>query len=406
MRLKRKGLALTAMLAVGTLAAPVHAQEPIRIGYAADMSGACGPLVDGATKAFRMGLEEINAAGGLLGRKLEAVERDTKTRPDEGAKEVRDLIVNGKVELITGVCSSAVLLAETAVSAELKVPFYSVIGNTQTANLDRYQPYFWQNSPNVLMEAVATAEYVAANKAWKKIAPIAYDYEWGHTTVRAFSEHLRKLRPDVEILSTIPIKLGETNMTSYVTAVLAQQPDMVFGAIFGGGLVNFVRQSSGYGFFEKTSLLTLTTVDFLQSMGATMPEKGLHGWARAPITSLLDNPKAKAFADKYKARHAKDPDDWAVLTYDGLMFYAEVVKAARSTKADDVMKALPTVKYDGLRGSSMSVRALDGQMSAPVFVGPIAKDAAYPFFTMKATRLEAAKTIPSEELVKAARTKK
>lgn len=406
MPLKRSTWMAGALLAAATAVAPAYAQDPIRIGYAADMSGACGPLVDGATKAFRMGVEDLNAAGGLLGRKIEVIERDTKTRPDEGAKEVRDLIVNGKVDVITGVCSSAVLLAETAVSAELKVPFYSALGNTQTATMERGQPYYWQVAPNVLMESLAVAEYVAQNKSWKKIAPLAYDYEWGHTSVKAFSEHLKKLRPDVEILPTVPVKLGESNMTSYVTAILAQNPDVVYGAIFGGGLVNFVRQGSGYGFFQKTSLVTLTTVDFLQTMGSNLPEKGLHGWARAPFTSLLGNAKAKAFVDKYKARHTKEPDDWAVLAYDGLMFYAEAVKAARSTKADDVVKAVPTVKYDGLRGA-LSVRALDGQMAAPSFVGPVSKDGTYPYLIMKdATRVDAAKTLPSEDLVKASRAPK
>jgi branched-chain amino acid transport system substrate-binding protein len=401
MKLKHSGLVLAALLAVGTNTA--QAQDPIRIGYAADMSGACGPLVDGATKGFRQGVEELNAAGGLLGRKIEVIERDTKTKPDEGAKEARDLIVNGKVDVITGVCSSAVLLAETAVSAELKVPFYSAIGNTQTATMEKGQPYYWQVAPNVLMESLAVAEYVAQNKAWKKIAPLAFDYEWGHTSVKAFSEHLKKLRPDIEILPMVPVKLGETNMTSYITAVLAQKPDLVYGAMFGGGLVNLVKQGKAYGFFQQSSLVTLTTVDFLQTMGADLPETGLHGWARAPFTSLLDNAKAKAFVASYKAKNGKEPDDWAVLAYDGLMFYAEAVKAAKSTKADDVVKAVASVKYEGLRGS-MTVRGLDGQMAAPSFVGPVVKDAAFAFLTMKdATRVDASKTLVSEDVVKAAR---
>jgi branched-chain amino acid transport system substrate-binding protein len=92
-----------------------------------------------------------------------------------------------------------------------------------------------------------------------------------------------------------------------------------------------------------------------------------------------------------------------VLAYDGLMFYAEAVKAAKSTKADDVLKAVASVKYEGLRGS-MAVRGLDGQMAAPSFIGPVAKDSAYPYLTMKgATRVDASKTLVSEDVVKAAR---
>jgi branched-chain amino acid transport system substrate-binding protein len=127
---------------------------------------------------------------------------------------------------------------------------------------------------------------------------------------------------------------------------------------------------------------------------------------RAPFTSLLGNPKAKAFVETFKAKNGKEPDDWAVLAYDGLMFYAEVVKAAKSAKAEDVLKAVASVTYDGLRGS-MTVRGLDGQMAAPSFIGPVVKDAGFAYMTMKdATRVDASKTLPSEDLVKASRTPK
>lgn len=390
-------LAWLALAATGALA------QPIKIGYAADMSGACGPLVDGATKGIRLGVDEINKAGGLLGRPLELIERDTKTRPDEGAKEVRDLIVNHKVDVVTGVCSSAVMLAETAVSAEFKVPFYTAISTTQKANIENWQPYFWQTQPNALMEAVAAAEFVARNRGWKKVVPLAYDYEWGHTSVKAFNDHLKKLRPEIEIMPTVPVKLGETNMTSYITAVLASKPDVVYGAVFGGGLVNLVKQGKSYGFFQQTALVTLTTVDFLQSMGAEMPDKGLHGFSRAPFYAMQDNARARAFTDAYRARHQKDPDDWAMLAYDGLMFYAEAVRAARTTQSDALMKAVGSISYAGLRGT-MRVRALDGQMNAPSWVGTVAKDPKYPYLVMKdLVRIDADKTMPGEDAIKAGR---
>ena len=163
MAFRNRGLALAACLAGSLLAFQASAQTPIRIGYAADMSGACGPLVDGATKAFRMGVDDLNKAGGLLGRKIEVIERDTKSQPAEGAKEVRDLIVNHKVDVLTGVCSSAVWLAESAVAAEFKVPLYTAIAATQTGTIEKWHPYTWQTGANTLMESVGAAEYVAAS---------------------------------------------------------------------------------------------------------------------------------------------------------------------------------------------------------------------------------------------------
>ena len=201
----------------------------------------------------------------------------------------------------------------------------------------------------------------------------------------------------------VPVKLGETNLTSYITAVLAQKPDAVYGAIFGGGLVNLVKQGKGFGFFQQTNLVTLTTVDFLQSMGADMPDRGMSGFSRAPFYALLDNAKAKAFTETFKARYNKDPDDWAVLAYDGLMFYAEAVKQAKSTRAEDLMKAVTSIRYAGLRGNMM-VRPLDGQMNAPSWVGTVGKNPNYPYMVLKdLVRIEADKTMPSEAAIKAGR---
>ena len=118
---------------------------------------------------------------------------------------------------------------------------------------------------------------------------------------------------------------------------------------------------------------------------------------------MQDNAKAKAFADAYKARYQKDPDDWAMLAYDGLMFYAEAVRAAKSTQADAVMKAVGSIQYAGLRGT-MNVRALDGQMNAPAWVGVVGKDPKVPYMVLKdIVRVEADKTMPTEASIKAGR---
>ena len=93
-----------------------------------------------------------------------------------------------------------------------------------------------------------------------------------------------------------------------------------------------------------------------------------------------------------------------MLAYDGLMFYAEVVKHAKSTKADDVVKALTQVNYNGLRANNLKVRALDHQMNAPEWVGVIAKTPDYPYSVLTNTMLvEGDRSLPTEAEVKARR---
>lgn len=376
--LKKSGLAALAM----TMLAGGHAvaaDGPVKIGFAGDLTGACAALTEDELNAVKIGVDELNAKGGILGRKVELVIRDSQTKPDEGAKVARELIVDEKIDVLTGVCSSAVMLAESAVSGELKVPFYATIGSTQRANIELYQPYFWQAQANATMEAYAAAEYVAKKAEWKTIATMGSDYEWGHTSVAAFSERLKKLRPDVTIIDPIFPKVGETAMAPYITTALNTKPDAVFAALFGGSLGSLIKQGQGFGFFQRTDLVTLMTVDTLQSMGSAMPASNVYGIARAPFFALEQTPDVKAFIEKYRTAYKEYPTDWSINGYDGLMFYAAAAEHAKSVAPDAIIKAISEISYDGLRGKGLKVRAFDGQMNAPSYVGKATKVPEYDF---------------------------
>ena len=397
-------MAVLTMTAALTLAGGATAQEgPIKVGFAADLTGACGALSEDGLNGAKIAAAEINEAGGVLDRQLELIVRDTQTKPDEGAKVARQLITDDKIDVLTGVCSSAVMLAESAVSAELKTPFYAAIGSTQRANIELFQPYFWQVQANATMEAYAAAEYVAKHPEWKRISFLGSDYEWGHTSVAAFTERLKELRPDMELAPPTYAKVGETSMAPYITATLNQSPDAVFAPLFGPSLGAVLKQGQGFGFFQRTALITLVTVDTLQSQGNSMPDN-VYGIARAPFFALEQTPEVTGFVEKYRAEFNEYPTDWAVNAYDGLKFYAEAVRHAGTTEADAVIKALGEVKYDGLRENGLYVRALDGQMNAPVYMGKVTKSEEYGFpILTEVEKFEGAPLMPAEDFITAAR---
>ncbi|WP_084174977.1 ABC transporter substrate-binding protein [Afifella pfennigii] len=393
-----------AAAAAGVAGAAWAEDGPIKVGFVGGLTGACAALVEDELNAVRMGVDELNAAGGILGRQVELVVRDSQTKPDEGAKQSRELIVGEDIDLLTGVCSSSVMLAMTAVSKELKVPFYSAIGSTQKANVEAYQPYFWQVQANATMEAVAAAEYVAKKPEWRRIVPMGFDYEWGHSSVDAFTTHLKKLRPEIEITDPIFPKVGEANMAPYITAALAKQPDAIFAAVFGGGLASLIKQGQGYGMFERSNLVTLLTVDALQSMGDAMPKERVFGVARAPFFAIEDSEDARAFIAHYRSKYGEYPTDWSINGYDGLMFYAAAAEAAGSVEPDALMKAVHEITFDGLRGNALKVRAFDGQMNAPSYVGEVSFEDGYDFAIMKNVEVYAGEALMwPEETIQAAR---
>lgn len=100
------------------------------------------------------------------------------------------------------------MLAKSAVSGELKVPFYAAIGSTLRANIELFQPYFWQTQANATMEACAAAEHVAKKPEPTRISVLGSDYEWGHGSVTAFTERLKELRPDIVFADPVYTKVG------------------------------------------------------------------------------------------------------------------------------------------------------------------------------------------------------
>ncbi|MDR5653769.1 ABC transporter substrate-binding protein [Ruixingdingia sedimenti] len=398
---RRIAVALTMATA---LTAPAFAADALKVGYVTGLTGACAPISEDGLNGTKIAVQEINARGGVLGRQIELLVRDSQTKPEEGGKQARELAAAEKVELLTGVCSSAVLLAVNAVAGEFKIPHSAIIGSTQKANIEAFHPYFWQTQANATMEAIAAAEYVAKKAEWKRITPMGYDYEWGHTSVDAFVGRLKELRPDIEIANPVFTKVGEANMGPYITAALNSQPDAIFAAVFGGGLVSLIRQGESFGMFKRSNLVTLLTVDTLQSMGDAMPKERVFGIARAPFFALDQTPELAAFIDSYRAAYNEYPTDWAINGYDAMKFYAEAVEKAGTTGADAVMKVVHETAFDGLRGKALKTRAFDGQMNVPAYVGEVNFDPAFPFPTMKNVEIFAGDSLMfSEEVIQSMR---
>ncbi|MBI4966915.1 MAG: ABC transporter substrate-binding protein [Rhodospirillales bacterium] len=391
------GLLMGAALA---LSGTAHAQSaaPVKLGVVADISGVCGPLTKSGLNGLKLAVDETNAAGGWLGRKIDTITRDSKTQPPEGAKVTQELLSVEKVDMITGPCSSAVLLSVSATAKEYGKLLWSTIGSTQRASIELGHPSFFQAQANALMEAYAAAEYAAKQPGWKKIVTIGLDYEWGHMTVEKFTERLKQRRPDVQVVKNLWPKLGETNFSSFVTAALAEKPDVVLSVTFGAATVNLVKQAKSYGFFEQTKLFTFLPVDTAIALSGDMPE-GVHGFARAPFYALKGT-GVKEFVEKYrKANNGEWPDDWAVLAYDAFGQVSAAVKAAKSIDTPKVMEALAANTYKGMRGD-IKMRKIDGNDIAPTYVGVIGRVKDYPFPVLtNVTIIEGAQVMPSEDEV-------
>jgi len=392
--MKKKAL-LTALFFALTLviASSAFSQDTIKIGVIYDFAGGCHMYSEVGIKGIKLALEEINAKGGILGKKVEYIVRDTEGKTDVAVREVKDLILREKVNFLIGPCSSGTALAMQVVHSEYKILRISAIANTEAQTVDKFSPYFVEVVPNTYMEAVAATRYFQKKvpKA-KKFATIGPDYDFGRREEGAFAEEIKRLVPDAEIVYEAWPKLGEKDFTAFITAIMAKKPDAVHGSLFGGDLVSFTKQAAPYGFFEKTPFIALYDLPVLVALGADAPE-GTFGFGRGCF--FMDpNPKMMEYVEKFKKATGDYPDGWAVQNYDAVYLLKAAIEKAKTIETEAVIKAIEGMPFDSLRGP-FSIRALDHMGTVPCYQGTIAKDPKYPFKTWKDLS-----RVPGEEVIR------
>jgi branched-chain amino acid transport system substrate-binding protein len=375
------------VLGLFALPLPAAAQKPIKVGFPMIMSGPGALFGEPASKGALMFVDEINAKGGVLGRKFELIIRDTKGNADEAVRVSRELILKENVDFLVGTLTSAEGPAVSVVAKENKVVFIAPIPKTdQLTAADKLHPYVFRVAATTTMEGRSAAEIVAK---WpvSKIGTISPDYAYGQDVTKAFVEHLKKIKPSVQIVDQQWPKLGEADYTPFINAQMAKKPDAVFSSLWGGHFVTFAKQAKPLGYFDtlKYNFIGVGEAgspESTKSMGKDYPV-GIWGnsydafyWDSAP-------PAHKEYIQRL-SRFLKDeyPSSWAIQGYIGMQFLAEAIKKSGSTDSDKVSKALLGLAVDTPTGK-LTIREKDHQANRGQLYGKTVMDAKYPFAIMK-----------------------
>lgn len=372
--------AVVALTMLGVFARPLPAASPIKIGLITDLTGMAYLLAKDNGDGAKMAVDEINKAGGVLGRPLELVIRDSALKTDLGIAAARELVVDQKVNFLLGPVSSAVRLAISDVARQYKVPMIDSIGGSRRLVEDRGHDYFFELSLTTRTEAYGQAVGTAKIKG-KTIVTIAPDYEWGRLEYEGFVQPFKKMRPEVEFIGEYWPKLGEKDYTPYITAILSKKPDIVWSALWGGDFIGFAKQAKGYGLFEKVAYVGNSDPSSLQALGADAPE-GSWGWDRAPVYAI-DTPAMKAFVKAYQAKNGgRWPTAWVSYGYEAVELVKWGLEKAKSDKPEAWVQAVKGATVPLLRGD-ITFRAYDNVSNSPVYFGRLVRDPKYPFLIIK-----------------------
>jgi branched-chain amino acid transport system substrate-binding protein len=376
------------MLALG-LAMPLaaEAQKPIKVGFPMIMSGPGALFGEPASKGAQMYVDEINGKGGVLGRKLELIVRDTKGNADEAVRVSRELILKENVDFLVGTLTSAEGPAVSVVAKENKVVFIAPIPKTdQLTAKDKLHPYVFRVAATTTMEGRSAAEIVAK---WPvtKIGTISPDYAYGQDVTKSFVEHLKKIKPAVQIVDQQWPKLGEADYTPFINAQMAKKPDAIFSSLWGGHFVTFAKQAKPLGYFDAVKYNFIGvgeagSPESTKSMGKDYPV-GIWGNSYDAFYWDTATPAHRDYTARL-SKYLKDehPSSWAVQGYMGLQFLSEAIKKAGSTDSDKVSKALLGLSVDTPVGK-LTIREQDHQANRGQLYGKTVMDPKYPFAIMK-----------------------
>jgi branched-chain amino acid transport system substrate-binding protein len=358
------------------------AAETYHLGVDLAVTGTGALYCKDGIDAIKLAVDEINANGGFLGRHpIKLYMRDSQTKPDVAVREAKDLILRDKVRTILGSYSSACAVALKPVVDEYKVLLIPAISNSEDITMVHFSPYTYSVVPNSYMQAKAVVLGVAElakKKGWKNYVTIASDYEWGRSTQQNTVALLKQIAPQIKLKKEFWPRLGETQFTSYITAIMAQRPDFVIGSIASKDNVAWIKQAKAYGFFDKIpypgSLISVSEL-ILQAKTLT---RGMVGLSRAPFFAHLDVPMMANFVKNFKAKYNRYPSDWAVMEYDAVYALKQGIEKADSIDSEKVKDALKGATIETTRGK-LYFRKIDNQLSCSSYIGVVADDPAYPF---------------------------
>jgi branched-chain amino acid transport system substrate-binding protein len=385
---RRHTLAATcaaALLAPST----VLAAGPIKIGFPIPLSGPTATYGVPILKGAEMAVAEINAKGGVLGRKLELLSRDSKASADEAVRLARELIIKDNVDFLSGTLTSAEAPAVSTVAKENKIVFIAPTSKSiRLTAPENLHPYIFRVSSNTDIEGNAAATIMARWKHIKRVATIAPDYAYGRDAIAAFIANMKKLRPDVEIVDQQWPKLGEADFTAFITAQIGQKPDAVYCALFAGDFVTFVKEAKPLGYFKAIDNrladgAEVGTIDEARALGADYPYGIVSDTYDPVIWSGNEPPEHKAYEERLKAfTKSEYGSGWSVMGYESIAALVDGIKKAGSTDSDKVAHALLGLTFDTPVGKR-TFNAKTHETDSGEFWGEMVKEAAYPFAVMK-----------------------
>lgn len=364
----------TMLVAAGVLlAGTAWAQEPIKIGAMYPLTGGGAIYGVPAMAGHQLAVEELNAKGGIMGRKIESVERDDKMNPSAASATMKELITKDKVAMVLGGLSSAVGLGMSEVSKQEKVVYIATIPKTIQMTTDKLHKHVFRIASHTDFEGETMAQLAGKYKL-KKLCHLQLDYAYGHDLEAGVLKALPKHAPDAKIVLTLKPKLNATDFNAFIPQVMAAGCDGVLSGLWGPHFVSWVQQAAPLGFFDKIKWISggeISAHEIADSLKGQYPDNVISNTYELWYHSV--DPSHKEFQAKLaKKLGTPETPQWSVLGYNGVLFAAAAIEKAKSLDSDKIAEALEGMTVKTPVGT-LTIDPKTHQSNTGQFWGPMVK---------------------------------
>ena len=315
--------------------------DTVTVGILHSVTGTMAISETGSVQAEKLAIEQINASGGVLGRKIEFIQEDGASDWPTFAEKSKKLLVNDKVAAVFGCWTSA--------SRKAVLPVF------EQYNGMLYYPTFYEGleqSPNVIytgqeatQQIIAGIDWVVKNKGAKKFFLLGSDYIWPRTSNKIARKHIEKL--GLKVVGEEYYPLGHTQFNSVINKIKLKKPDVLYAIVVGGSNVAFYKQLKAAGIDmtkEKPVVLTISvTEDEILGIGG---ENIVGAYAAMKYFQSLTNDNNNAFVKAFKEKWGKDIviGDVTQAAYLGPWLWKAAVEKAGSFDIDKIRAASPGIE--------------------------------------------------------------
>src|ERR1700743_686600 len=352
-------------IAVAGMANSAMAQGEIKIGEINSYS-LLPAFTDPYRKGWQLAVEEVNAAGGINGKKLVVISKDDGGKPADAQTAASDLVSSENVAMLCGTFLSNIGLAVSDFAKEKKVFFLAAEPLTDAITWSKGNRYTFRLRPSNYMQAAMLVEQAAKLPA-KRWATIAPNYEYGQSAVAVFKKLMSEKRPDIQWVEEQWPPQGKIDAGPVVQAVAAANPEAILNVTFGADLVKLVREGNTRGLFKDRAVVSFLTgePEYLDPLKDETPE----GWI---VTGYpwysIKTPEHDAFLKAYQAKYNDYPRLGSIVGYQTIKAAAAILAKANSTDPEKLISAAEGLSMPSPFGK-ITFRKIDHQSTLGAFIG-------------------------------------